>query len=249
MSLSCKKMIEEKPEICFLLPPTEVKKKGKKYQAVIAKVDTTKLYTVEEACALVKETSTVKFDATVDVSFRFNVDPKYADQQLRGTLVLPHGNGKTKKILAITHKEEEAKQAGADFVGGKELLQKIQTENWFDFDIIVATPDMMGELGKMGRILGPKGLMPNPKTGTVGMDIKKMVTELKAGKVEYRADRDGNVNLAVGKVSFDTEKLTENVKTIVAQILKVRPSVVKGTYVLSCFLCTTMCPSIKLNIL
>ena len=160
-----------------------MKKKGKKYQAVIAKVDTTKLYTVEEACALVKETSTVKFDATVDVSFRFNVDPKYADQQLRGTLVLPHGNGKTKKILAITHKEEEAKQAGADFVGGKELLQKIQTENWFDFDIIVATPDMMGEVGKMGRILGPKGLMPNPKTGTVTTTPAKTVTDIKKESV------------------------------------------------------------------
>ena len=144
---------------------------------------------------------------------------------------------------------ELAKAAGADFAGGKELLEKIITEKWFDFDVICATPDMMGEIGKAGRILGPKGLMPNPKTGTVGMDIKKMVTELKAGKVEYRADRDGNVNLAVGKVSFDTDKLTENVKTIVAQILKVRPSVVKGTYVLSCFLCTTMGPSIKLNIL
>ena len=175
-----------------------MKKKGKKYQAVIAKVDTTKLYTVEEACALVKETSTVKFDATVDVSFRFNVDPKYADQQLRGTLVLPHGNGKTKKILAITHKEEEAKQAGADFVGGKELLQKIQTENWFDFDIIVATPDMMGELGKMGRILGPKGLMPNPKTGTVTMNIGQAITEIKKGKIEYRVDKEGNIGLSFG---------------------------------------------------
>ena len=222
-----------------------MKKKGKKYQAVIAKVDTTKLYTVEEACALVKETSTVKFDATVDVSFRFNVDPKYADQQLRGTLVLPHGNGKTKKILAITHKEEEAKQAGADFVGGKELLQKIQTENWFDFDIIVATPDMMGELGKMGRLLGPKGLMPNPKTGTVSMDIAKAITEIKAGKIEYRVDKQGNIHLSIGRVSFDTAKLVDNLNVVVETLLKVRPASVKGQYVKNCVVTTTMGPSVK----
>ena len=222
-----------------------MKKKGKKYQAVIAKVDTTKLYTVEEACALVKETSTVKFDATVDVSFRFNVDPKYADQQLRGTLVLPHGNGKTKKILAITHKEEEAKQAGADFVGGKELLQKIQTENWFDFDIIVATPDMMGELGKMGRILGPKGLMPNPKTGTVSMDIAKAISEIKAGKIEYRTDKQGNIHVSIGRVSFDTAKLVDNLNVVIETLLKVRPASVKGQYVKSAAIHTTMGPAIK----
>ena len=222
-----------------------MKKKGKKYQAVIAKVDTTKLYTVEEACALVKETSTVKFDATVDVSFRFNVDPKYADQQLRGTLVLPHGNGKTKKILAITHKEEAAKQAGADFVGGKELLQKIQTENWFDFDIIVATPDMMGELGKMGRILGPKGLMPNPKTGTVTMNIGQAITEIKKGKIEYRVDKEGNIGLSFGKVSFDANKLVDNLNAVVEALLKARPASVKGQYVKSAAIHTTMGPAIK----
>lgn len=224
-------------------------KHGKKYEAALKLIDKTKAYTIEEACELIKSTSTTKFDSSVGIAFKLNINTKKADQQIRGTVVLPNGTGKSVRVLALTNKVEDAKAAGADFAGGKELLEKIVTEKWFDFDVICATPDMMGEIGKAGRILGPKGLMPNPKTGTVGMDIKKMVTELKAGKVEYRADRDGNVNLAVGKVSFDTEKLTENVKTIVAQILKVRPSVVKGTYVLSCFLCTTMGPSIKLNIL
>ena len=150
-------------------------KKGKKYQAALAKIEAKKVYSLEEACALVKETSTVKFDATIDVCFRLNVDPRQADQQLRGTLTLPHGNGKTKKILAVTNKVEEATAAGADFVGGKEILDKIKSENWFDYDEIVATPDMMGELGKLGRILGPKGLMPNPKTGTVTPDIAKAI--------------------------------------------------------------------------
>lgn len=224
-------------------------KHGKKYEAALKLIDKTKAFTIEEACELIKSTSTTKFDSSVGIAFKLNINTKKADQQVRGTVVLPNGTGKSVRVLALTNKAEDAKAAGADFAGGKELLEKIVTEKWFDFDVICATPDMMGEIGKAGRILGPKGLMPNPKTGTVGMDIKKMVTELKAGKVEYRADRDGNVNLAVGKVSFDTEKLTENVKTIVAQILKVRPSVVKGTYVLSCFLCTTMGPSIKLNIL
>lgn len=224
-------------------------KHGKKYEAALKLIDKTKAYTIEEACELIKSTSTTKFDSSVGIAFKLNINTKKADQQIRGTVVLPNGTGKSVRVLALTNKVEDAKAAGADFAGGKELLEKIVTEKWFDFDVICATPDMMGEIGKAGRILGPKGLMPNPKTGTVGMDIKKMVSELKAGKVEYRADRDGNVNLAVGKVSFDTEKLTENVKTIVAQILKVRPSVVKGTYVLSCFLCTTMGPSIKLNIL
>ena len=224
-------------------------KHGKKYEAALKLIDKNKAYTIEEACELIKNTSTTKFDSSVGIAFKLNINTKKADQQVRGTVVLPNGTGKSVRVLALTNKAEDAKAAGADFAGGKELLEKIVTEKWFDFDVICATPDMMGEIGKAGRILGPKGLMPNPKTGTVGMDIKKMVSELKAGKVEYRADKDGNVNLAVGKVSFDTDKLTENVKTIVAQILKVRPSVVKGTYVLSCFLCTTMGPSIKLNIL
>ena len=220
-------------------------KKGKKYLQVAEKIDSTKVYSIEEACALVKETSTVKFDATIDVSFRLNVDPKYADQQLRGTIVLPHGNGKTKKVLAITRKHEEAKAAGADFVGDKDMLEKIQKENWFDFDIIVATPDMMGELGKMGRLLGPKGLMPNPKTGTVSMDIGKAIQEIKAGKIEYRVDKQGNIHLSIGRVSFDTEKLVDNLKVVVETLLKVRPASVKGQYVKNCVLATTMGPSVK----
>ena len=221
-----------------------MKKKGKKYQAAAAKVEAGKVYTLQEACALVKETSTVKFDSTVDVSFRLNVDPRQADQQIRGTLTLPHGNGKTKRILAITHKEEEAKQAGADYVGGKEMLEKIQSQNWFDFDIIVATPDMMGELGKMGRLLGPKGLMPNPKTGTVTMDIAKAIHEIKMGKVEYRVDKEGNLHLTVGKVSFDTEKLVENLKVICDTIVRVRPSAVKGVYIKNVVLHTVMGPAV-----
>lgn len=220
-------------------------KKGKKYLQVAEKIDSTKVYSIEEACALVKETSTVKFDATIDVSFRLNVDPKYADQQLRGTIVLPHGNGKTKKVLAITRKHEEAKAAGADYVGDKDMLEKIQKENWFDFDIIVATPDMMGELGKMGRLLGPKGLMPNPKTGTVSMDIGKAIQEIKAGKIEYRVDKQGNIHLSIGRVSFDTEKLVDNLKVVVETLLKVRPASVKGQYVKNCVVTTTMGPSVK----
>lgn len=220
-------------------------KKGKKYQQAATKIDATKVYTIEEACELVKETSTVKFDATVDVSFRLNVDPKYADQQLRGTIVLPHGNGKTKKVLAITRKHEEAKAAGADYVGDKDMLEKIQKENWFDFDIIVATPDMMGELGKMGRLLGPKGLMPNPKTGTVSMDIAKAIQEIKAGKIEYRVDKQGNIHLSIARVSFETEKIVDNLKVVVDTLLKVRPASVKGQYVKNCVVSTTMGPSVK----
>ena len=220
-------------------------KKGKKYLQVAEKIDSTKVYSIEEACALVKETSTVKFDATIDVSFRLNVDPKYADQQLRGTIILPHGNGKTKKVLAITRKHEEAKAAGADYVGDKDILEKIQKENWFDFDIIVATPDMMGELGKMGRLLGPKGLMPNPKTGTVSMDIAKAITEIKAGKIEYRVDKQGNIHLSIGRVSFDTAKLVDNLNVVVETLLKVRPASVKGQYVKNCVVTTTMGPSVK----
>ena len=220
-------------------------KKGKKYLQVAEKIDSTKVYSIEEACALVKETSTVKFDATIDVSFRLNVDPKYADQQLRGTIILPHGNGKTKKVLAITRKHEEAKAAGADYVGDKDMLEKIQKENWFDFDIIVATPDMMGEFGKMGRLLGPKGLMPNPKTGTVSMDIAKAIAEIKAGKIEYRVDKQGNIHLSIGRVSFDTAKLVDNLNVVVETLLKVRPASVKGQYVKNCVVTTTMGPSVK----
>ncbi len=222
-------------------------KKGKKYQAAAKLVDTNKFYTIAEACELVKQTSTVKFDATIGVSFRLNVDPRQADQQIRGTLILPHGNGKTKRVLAITNKIEEAKAAGADFVGGKEMLEKIQKENWFDFDVIVATPDMMGELGKMGRLLGPKGLMPNPKTGTVAVDIAKAISEIKAGKVEYRVDKEGNIHVAIARVSFDTDKIIDNLTAICDTIVKVRPSAVKGTYIKNAVIHTTMGPAIKIT--
>ena len=220
-------------------------KRSKKYRSALELIDANKLYSIEEACELVKKTSTVKFDATVDVSFNLNVDPKQADQQIRGTIILPNGNGKTKKVLAITDKVEDAKNAGADFVGGKEMLEKIQKENWFDFDVIVATPNMMGEIGKLGRVLGPKGLMPNPKTGTVSMDIAKAIHEIKAGKVEYRVDKTGNIPVIVGKVSFDAEKIVENIKTVYQLLLKLKPSTVKGVYVKNIAVSTTMGPGIK----
>lgn len=225
-----------------------MKRYGKKYQAAAKLVEKGKVYSIEEACKLVKETSTTKFVSSVDISFQLNINTKMADQQVRGTVVLPGGTGKEVKLVVLTHsKQKEATEAGADYVGGKELLDKIVNEKWFDFDKILATPDMMGEIGKAGRVLGPKGLMPNPKTGTVGMDVTKMVKESKAGKVEYRADRDGNVNLAVGKVNFEDEKLIENVTTIIRQILKVRPQSVKGQYVKVCRIHTTMGPSIDVD--
>ena len=219
-------------------------KRGKKYQEAAKKVDAAKVYTIEEAAKLVKETSTVKFDATVDASFNLNVDPKAADQQVRGTLVLPHGNGKTKKVLAITDKVEEAKAAGADFIGGKEMIEKILKENWFEFDVIVATPNMMGEIGKAARTLGPKGLMPNPKTGTVSMDIAKAIKDIKAGKVEYRVDKEANMHVSIARASFDDKKIAENLKALCEAIIKARPAAVKGTYVKNAVLHTTMGPAI-----
>ena len=218
-------------------------KKGKKYVAALEKVDSAKLYSVEEAVKLVKETSTVKFDATVDVSFKLNVDPKQANQQIRGTLVLPHGNGKTKTVLAITDKVEDAKNAGADFVGGPEIIEKIQC-GWFDYDVIVATPNMMPQLGKVARVLGPKGLMPNPKTGTVNPDIARAIKEIKAGKVEYRVDKEGNMHVSIARVSFDEQKIVDNLNALLDAILKARPSAVKGTYVKNSVIHTTMGPAI-----
>ena len=218
-------------------------KKGKKYTSALEKVDSTKLYTVEEAAKLVKETSTVKFDATVDVSFKLNVDPKQADQQIRGTLILPNGNGKTKKVLAITDKTEDAKAAGADLVGGAEMIEKI-SGGWFDFDVIVATPDMMPLLGKVARILGPKGLMPNPKTGTVNPDIARAVKEIKAGKVEYRVDKEANMHVSIARASFEAKKIEENLNALVDAIIKARPNSVKGTYVKNAVIHTTMGPAI-----
>ena len=223
-------------------------KQGKKYIAAKKLVDENKEYTLEEAAALLKKTSITKFDSTVDISFALNVNPTLADQLIRGTLVLPHGNGKTKKILAVTNvKQEEAKAAGADFVGGKEMLQKIQTENWFDFDIIVATPDMMGELGKMGRILGPKGLMPNPKTGTVSMEIGKAITEIKKGKISYRVDKDGNLNVSIARVSFSEADIVDNLQAMIDAIVKSRPASVKGVYIKTAVVHTTMGPGMKIT--
>ena len=223
-------------------------KQGKKYIAAKKLVDENKEYTLEEAAALLKKTSITKFDSTVDISFALNVNPTLADQLIRGTLVLPHGNGKTKKIIAVTNvKQEEAKAAGADFVGGKEMLEKIQSENWFGFDIIVATPDMMGELGKMGRLLGPKGLMPNPKTGTVSMEIGKAITEIKKGKISYRVDKDGNLNVSIARVSFSEADIVDNLQAMIDAIVKSRPASVKGVYIKTAVVHTTMGPGMKIT--
>ena len=212
-------------------------------------VDRSKTYAIEEAVALAKQTSTVKFDASVEVSFRLNVDPRHADQQIRGAMVLPNGTGKTQKVCVITQgaKEQEAKDAGADYVGGSELLDQI-SKGWFDFDVIVATPDMMGQLGKLGRLLGPKGLMPNPKTGTVTMDVAKAIEDIKKGKVEYRVDKEGNINLMIGKTSFEDQALVENFKAIYSTIAKARPAAVKGTYIKNLVLSTTMGPGIRVAV-
>ena len=225
-----------------------MKKHSKKYEAALKKVDASKTYSLEEAVKLVKETSVTKFDSSIDVSFKLNVNPTLADQLIRGTFALPHGNGKTKKVLVVTNtKLDDAKESGADFFGGIEMLEKIQRENWFGFDIIVATPDMMGELGKMGRVLGPKGLMPNPKTGTVTMDVKTAVSEIKKGKIAYRVDKDGNLAMSIAKVSFSDADLLDNLASICDHIAKSRPSTVKGTYILSATVSTTMGPAVAIT--
>ena len=224
-------------------------KKGKKYVEVAKLVEKNKLYTKEEAISLVKKTSTTKFDASVELAMNLNLDTKKADQQLRGTICLPNGTGKTKKILVIAKgpKAEEARNAGADYVGDTDYLEKIEKENWFDFDVLIATPDMMPQLGKLGKVLGPKGLMPNPKTGTVTMDISKAVTEVKQGRIEYRTDSYGNVHVIIGKVSFTEKQLLENLEAFVSLILRTKPSVVKGTYVKNISVSTTMGPGIKID--
>lgn len=224
-------------------------KVGKRFAEAAKLVDRSKTYAIEEAVALAKQTSTVKFDASVEVSFRLNVDPRHADQQIRGAMVLPNGTGKTQKVCVITQgaKEQEAKDAGADYVGGSELLDQI-SKGWFDFDVIVATPDMMGQLGKLGRLLGPKGLMPNPKTGTVTMDVSKAIEDIKKGKVEYRVDKEGNINLMIGKTSFEDQALVENFKAIYSTIAKARPAAVKGTYIKNLVLSTTMGPGIRVAV-
>lgn len=224
-------------------------KRGKKYQDAAALIEKGKAYSIDEAVALVKKTSKVNFDASVDVAFKLGLDTRHADQQLRGAIVLPHGTGKTKKVLVVTQgaKVEEAKAAGADVVGGKEILDDIKN-GWLDFEVMIATPDMMAELGKLGRILGPKGLMPNPKTGTVTMDVAKAVKETKAGKVTYRTDKDGNVHLPIGRVSFTDEQLIENFQTINDLLVKSKPSSAKGTYMKNVVISSTMGPSVKVQV-
>ena len=224
-------------------------KKGKKYVEAKKLVEKNKLYTKEEAVELVKKTTITKFDSSVEVAMNLNLDTKKADQQLRGTICLPHGTGKTKKILVIAKgpKAEEAKNVGADYVGDNDYLEKIEKENWFDFDVLIATPDMMPALGKLGKVLGPKGLMPNPKTGTVTMDITKAVTEVKQGRIEYRTDSYGNVHAIIGKVSFTNEQLLENLSSFVSMIVKSKPSVVKGTYIKNISIASTMGPGVKID--
>ncbi|MBC2237342.1 50S ribosomal protein L1 [Listeria innocua] len=223
-------------------------KKGKKYQDALKQIDANKVYTAEEAVELAKKIDFAKFDATVEVAFRLGVDPKKADQQIRGAVVLPNGTGKTQRVLVFAkgEKAKEAEAAGADYVGESEFVEKIN-QGWFEFDVIVATPDMMGEVGKLGRVLGPKGLMPNPKTGTVTMDVTKAVNEIKAGKVEYRVDKAGNVHAAIGKVSFDAAKLVENFRTVNDVLQKAKPAAAKGTYVKNLFVTTTFGPGIKVD--
>ena len=225
-------------------------KRGKKYLEAASKIEKGKAYSIEDAVSLLKETKVAKFDESVELVLRLNLDTKKADQQLRGATVLPNGIGKTKKVLVIARgaKATEAKEAGADYVGEMDMIDKISNENWFDFDTMIATPDMMPALGKIGRVLGPKGLMPNPKTGTVTMDIKKAVEDVKKGRVEYRTDSFGNVAVLVGKVSFDSEKLVENIKSFVGLINKTKPSTVKGKYMLNISISTTMGPGIKVDV-
>ena len=224
-------------------------KKGRKYEEACKKVDKTKLYTKEEAVKLVKETSTTKFDSSVEIAIKLNLDTKKADQQLRGAFVLPNGSGKTKKVLVIAKNvfADQAREAGADYVGDVDMLEKIEKENWFDFDTLIATPDMMPALGKLGKVLGPKGLMPNPKTGTVTTDVKKAVQDVKSGRVEYRTDSFGNIHALIGKVSFDEDKLLQNLSAFVGMIAKTKPSVVKGTYIQNISISSTMGPGIKIN--
>ena len=220
---------------------------GKKYLEAAKLIDSTKSYSVAEALELAQKTNTTKFDASIDVSYNLNIDPRYAYQQIRGAIVLPNGTGKSKVVLAITDKVKDATEAGADFVGGQEMLDKIKNEGWFGFDAIVATPNMMGELGKLGRILGPKGLMPNPKTGTVNPDIAKAVKEIKAGKVEYRVDKQGNINVSIGRVSFETAKLEENFKALKDALMKAKPATVKGAYIKNVVVSSTMGPGVKVD--
>ena len=224
-------------------------KKGKRYQEAVKLIDPAKKYEIKEAIALLKETAKAKFDETVEVAFRLGVNPKKADEQIRGAMVLPNGTGRTQRVLVFAKgdKAKEAEAAGADYVGDEELINKIN-EGWFDFDIIVATPDMMAEVGKLGRVLGPKGLMPNPRTGTVTFEVEKAVKDIKAGQVEYRVDSNSNLHVPVGKISFDDEKLVENFDALVQTIVAAKPQTSKGTYVRNVVVTSTMGPGIKIDV-
>jgi large subunit ribosomal protein L1 len=224
-------------------------KRGKSYLKAKEKIEERE-YVLNEAVALLKEIKTSKFDESVDVSVRLSVDPKYPDQMVRGTVVLPYGTGKVKRVLVIAsgEKQKEASEAGADFVGGEEIVEKIQKENWFDYDVVISTPDMMKSVGKLGKSLGTKGLMPSPKSGTVTFNVRETVAEIKKGRVEFRVDKSGIINSSIAKTSFDCEKIIENSKVFISAILKVRPVTLKGKYVKSVFISSTMSPSIKINI-
>lgn len=224
-------------------------KHGKRYQDATEEIDRTKTYEPLEAVEMLKNLAKAKFDETVEVAIRLGVDPRHADQQIRGAMVLPHGTGKTRTVLVFAKgdKAKEAEEAGADFVGAEDMVEKIQKEGWLGFEVAIATPDMMGTVGKLGRILGPRGLMPNPKTGTVTFDITQAVQEVKAGKIEYRVDKAGNIHAPIGKASFETSKLAENLKALVEQLIRVKPSAAKGQYIKGVTLSTTMGPGIKVN--
>ena len=224
-------------------------KHGKKYVDGAKLIERSRLYDTQEALDLCVKTGTAKFDETVEVHVKLGVDGRHADQQVRGAIVLPHGTGKTVRVLAICkpEKEDEARAAGAEFVGGNDMIQKIQSEGWMDFDVLITTPDMMGMVGRLGKILGPRGLMPNPKAGTVAPDIARAITEAKAGKIEYRLDKTNIIHCPIGKISFGTEKLTENFNTLLEAINKAKPAAAKGQYIRSCVVAATMGPGVKVN--
>ena len=224
-------------------------KHGKKYQEAARRIDRSQLYDPEDALALLKELAAAKFDETVEAVVKLGVDPRHADQQVRGAVVLPHGTGKTRTVLVFARgdKAKEAEEAGADFVGAEDVIAKIQNEGWLGFEVAIATPDMMGMVGRLGKILGPRGLMPNPKTGTVTFDVAQAVKEVKAGKIEYRVDKAGIIHAPIGKVSFETGKLVENLRTLMEQLIRVKPAGAKGQYVRGVYVCATMSPGIKVN--
>ncbi len=225
-------------------------KTGKRYSEAAKLIEKTKTYDLEEAVALVKKTASAKFDETIEAHFRLGVDGRHADQQVRGAVVLPHGTGKTVRVLVFAkgNKVDEALAAGADYAGGDELVPKIQNEGWLDFDVVVATPDMMGVVGRLGRVLGPKGLMPNPKAGTVTMDVTKAINDIKAGKIEYRLDKSNIIHVPIGKASFTEEQLTDNFQTLIDAVVKAKPAAAKGQYIKSLVVASTMGPGVKLNV-